>query len=378
MQFTKSNRTLFLVLAFALNGCGDANFAGSSATEKPKGKTIRNSGNAGVDASLTWLWPCGDANSKPRIDGDSVTLSGPGPHEVQKKNLDGKPLVIKGSACNISAYRRNIVFVIDVSGSMTSGGIFRPRGNDPINNGSCGRMDAVKAVISAVKARGNARFAVATFEDQSVHVSTSLFAQEQDLSADLLRTGNASQLTSILCRGEGNTNYNAGLQSAQNLLNAIEGDNELTEIYFISDGQPNSGESGAVLAKQLRDAGTLIATVMVGTENDSILKNEIASRDDQGAPYHSRVESSSDLARALSRLADNQVTEASVSYSENDSDDELGKFDFTTKFAGTSFAFEAFKLNLEEVPTGFTLEVNIKDRFGNLETKSGKLIWSSD
>ena len=110
-------RTVIFLISFAFMGCGSANFKGSSKSTPPKGKEANAA--ATENHTLTWLWPCGAGNSKPKVNGKNMTLSGPGPHIIDPSLVDGANLTIKGNACSLSAQRRSVLFVIDVSGSMS-------------------------------------------------------------------------------------------------------------------------------------------------------------------------------------------------------------------------------------------------------------------
>ncbi len=358
--------TLFLLLG--LVSCGDAtSFSGSGAS----GVTSVGTGD-GVTrdpASLTWNWSCesdvqvtqeNDTNS------DDVSLYGPGPHELNRTKFMGSRIHFQGQACHAKSMKRDILLVIDISSSMTSV-------SDPLRNGTCGRMDAVRKVIDAAAKSGDARFGIVTFGSFVLDKSTKLFDNQDDLFDDLLAQSRARNIEDIICNGEGDTNYEDGLTAGFDLLKPNAENFRIQELYFVSDGTPVPSTShGKEVAKVIREHAT-IATVMLGSDNDSTLRNGIASKDQNGSPLHVRVEESEQLAETLASLADNYIESSELSFVGSGKE---GKTTDISKFVdGGSFSFDDIQIGLEDGVDGVDVKLSYKDRHGNSYDQSGKIIW---
>src|SRR5690606_31637757 len=106
--------------------------------------------DATARASLNWTWPCDGS--------DDAGVSGEGDHELVGAG-SGFDVTVTGEICEPDVRPRDIIFVVDVSDSMR--GLFN-LGNDPLVSGSCGRLDAVRAVAGQVGE--NARISFVTFD----------------------------------------------------------------------------------------------------------------------------------------------------------------------------------------------------------------------
>lgn len=336
-------------------------------------------------ASLTWHWQCASAPGAlpaPATDED-VLVSGVGPHEFLQGELSGTPITFSGELCPPEALPRDIVFVIDVSGSMETGGT----GNDSEVNGSCARLRAVENVISSVPA-GIGRFGIVTFSDASdpAKNSTQLWGDQQQLATDLQRGG--SSMAQTVCATSGSTFYQPGLMQARRLLEM--GDALATkEIYFISDGQPQDRGVAKTQASLLRypgvnaqgtDKPVTIATVMLGG-SDTALETEIASKVDDGqgnlVPLHAYVTDTNQLTSVLAELSSNEITDAQLKYRAIGSTDwsELSLMDHLTGF---EFSIPAADLDPTSAGQGIEVYFSYKDSHNNLFESGGKLIWVED
>lgn len=353
------------------SACGDATFSGSNAANEPKGKPGPGGDQTG-NYALTWDWSCNAAASSVKEEGRNIAIVGPGPHRIDKTKANGAVVSFKGEACEASKTPRDVVFVIDVSSSMNGGGSL---GTDPMVGGTCGRMQALEKVLSTIKSNGPARFGVVTFGSNINEASTSLFADRDQLYANLLAQSSFNTIAKLICDGDDSTNYDAGLEGAEEILNKAGVAGHAREVYFISDGVPEpSANNGKAVAARLHP-NTTIATVMIGGSNDAILSGFIASKDHLGDPLHARAEQSSNLAQVLSKLSSNRIVSAEIRHGSNK--ETIGSpMDFSSKILGTNFNFKAFTINLSDAPDGLAVEFKYRDRFGGEQTSLGELIWN--
>ncbi|MCC3816021.1 tandem-95 repeat protein [Vibrio parahaemolyticus] len=125
----------------------------------------------------------------------------------------------------------NIAFMLDTSGSM---------GYD-VGRAVTELKTVLNTLIESASGphSGKVNVLLTTFSTESKQVL------ELDLSSDNAKTQVESILDAIVNRGDGNTNYEAGFQSALNWFeNADSGATNLS--YFISDGRPNQATDNNV------------------------------------------------------------------------------------------------------------------------------------
>lgn len=188
--------------------------------------------------------------------------------------------------------------------------------------------------------------------------------------------GSASSVEQVVCAGYDATNYDAGLKGAADLLAESKEDGGSQEIYFISDGEPQpSSANGKAIAAELRK-NSVIATVMIGSGDDTVLKNDIASKDKFGDPLHSRADYSNKLSEVLARLATNNLSEAIASVQVGGQ--SIDQMSFLDRIKANDFNFEAFEINIDDVPTGFAVELSYKDRYGKTHLDQGQVQWTSE
>ncbi len=122
--------------------------------------------------NLTWYLPCADeAATPPAAKGNEKVLTGSGPFNFTAKELANAKLTFAGHLCTPVPGPRDVVLVIDTSGSMKQ--------NDRGNKDSCARLDAVKAVIASIPA-GTGQFALVTFSSDVDKSSTLMFGTEAE------------------------------------------------------------------------------------------------------------------------------------------------------------------------------------------------------
>lgn len=266
------------------------------------------------ETTINWLWECknGLDGTLEETEEGVYTLYGTGQFQVPADSNGLVSLNFGGSFCPFIMMPRDIVFAIDASSSMMD--------NDPQENGTCGRYNAIKGTLDALPDSGM-QFAVVMFSDQVLYKSTKFFTSQTEMFDELIKTSGLSTVQDIICASKYTTNYDAPLTASRSLLTG--GRLEATkEIFFVSDGEPNDGD-GKTIAKELKEQGVVvsgtavpvkIATIMLNGADDSILRNDIASLDQDNNPLHARVMNSQDLAKVLEALATNKILGGEIRY----------------------------------------------------------------
>jgi len=367
-----------LFLASVLEACGDNGFSSGQGPAFTTGDANRREGSYDPTVNgpyLTWDLPCDDTTGEPATtpDGKPVLFIGGGDHVVSKADVANHPIIFSGKVCHASDSKRDIVLVVDVSGSMDD--------NDPRKGNSCARLRALDQVLQISASGQNNQFAIATFSSAVEFASSRFFDNAQDLYADLAAGGN---IADVVCAETSGTNYTAGFQEAWNRLSMGRPD-ALKEVYFLSDGAPDRGKEGVDLATQLKAGGitidgkhikTTIATVMLGNGNDDILKNKIASKTPDGTVLHARADASN-LAEILGQLAQNGIQTGYLNYRALTGGDQ-GKWqrvDLRPYLKDGGFILPSMAVNPSTVGTGIEIRLEYYDRTGQKYVVSGRLIW---
>lgn len=383
--------TALLGLFLPLVGCGgDADFGGSGSRKKSEDNTKADAGggdevdeppgddsaNLSPYASLTWYWQCAtDPVNVPAPTEDDAIVENEGPHEMQKSKLAGTPVTISGHLCPPAQLPRDIMFVIDTSGSM--GGTTN---NDPRIGDTCGRLQAVESVIAAAPA-GSARFGITTFSSTVDATTSGLFETKDQLFANIAPGGN---IADVLCAANGSTNYGTGLDRAEVLLKGGRAD-ATKEIYFVSDGQPSDGTAGPAKAQTLKTVGVnigtefipvTIATVMLAGV-DTVLESEMASRDANGKALHAYVAQTGELTKALTDLAANEIVSAELSYRPMGGGDWIA-LDLMSHLQGYDFTLPPFTIDIEDGAPGLEVLYEYRDRHDHRVATGGKILWTTD
>ncbi|WP_187614820.1 tandem-95 repeat protein [Vibrio parahaemolyticus] len=144
----------------------------------------------------------------------------------------------------------NIAFMLDTSGSM---------GYD-VGRAVTELKTVLNTLIESASGphSGKVNVLLTTFSTESKQVL------ELDLSSDNAKSQVESILDAIVKRGEGNTNYEAGFQSALNWFDSA--DSGVTNLsYFISDGRPNQAT--------VNDANNInqMDSIVLGVENNKLV-----------------------------------------------------------------------------------------------------------
>ena len=377
---------LAIAIVFISNSCGDAKFGGTS-TKKGSSDANANRNAAGSIVapnvaynSISWLWTCDSASSTPPLasDRDLVFVDG-GDHPIDGTRVDGVPLNFSGKLCTPKQLPMDIVFVVDVSTSM--------RDNDPASRLSgittCGRRRAVEQVISGISVNSDVQYSIVTFSSVAARAgrtSAAFFRDQALLFSDL---AGGAEVGTVLCANDGNTEYTDGLLRAKGLLE--KGRVSATkEIYFVSDGNPNTGFEGLAIAEQLKKPGivvgafskpVVIATVMIGTESGTVLRDSISSKALDGSPLFARS-TADQLAQVLAGLAQNEITGGEIRYRSigNASWTSIPLLSFTQ---GYEFSLPSINIERSKASRGIEVQYEYWDKRDNRFLSGGNLTWTA-
>jgi von Willebrand factor type A domain len=354
--------------------------------------------------SLDWYFPCpfDDATSPdrlvvpPQTDSRKLILNGVGPFNFIKEYMVRLPVKIHGRVCPWKLVDREVVFIVDVSGSMS--------GTDPEvdvkpiegvkreNNAvakTCGRMDALEAILAKMPA-GKTKFAVATYDDRVVHFSTHLFNNKQDLYADLLRGEPATvKIKDVICRAGLGTSYKVGLDKAKAILLTGEA-GSTKEMIFLSDGEPQDSKP-TILATTAdfktngvtiggRKQSISIATLLLGTAVTSDILKSMASVDNSvspPAPIFAKAANASDLADVLGRMIDNNKLQGSQVLHSGDTPglpkSTVNVFPLLDR--KNQFVTSSFILSVERSQLNYNMGFEYWDTMQNRSSFSGAIHW---
>ena len=331
----------------------------------PKGPPL-----TGID----WFWQCAATPAvAPLAVASELIVQGGGDHLLSTSSIDNTALSFSGKICPPVSYARDIVFVIDVSGSMDTSDPRQP-------DGTCGRFKAIESMISDVEKSGaDAHMGVVLFDAVVLKKSTALFPTRSALYADL--TSDRTTIQSQICGAFPGTGYGGGLAGAESLLQT--GSAKATkEVYFVSDGVPTDGTAGATVAARLRSPGIVIgtdtipvtiATAMLGSGDDTVLRTKIASTDVSGKVLHAVAAEASNLADTLGQLAANKLVEASMKYR------AIGTaiwqtVDLLPLLKDFQFATRGILIDKAHAPNGVEVQFIYKDEHNNNYSSEGRII----
>ena len=386
MKVAKNTKLIpsFVVMTL-MTGCGTTEFSGGSAPSKETPPSVSvptapSESDATVDQGsygLTqWSWACKDKpNDYPAaMPGATASMKDAGPHQMETSAIpaDAK-LRVSSRLCQAQAPKRDLVLTVDVSASMSSGWLVKT-GNDPILNGSCGRLNALNALVKQAEESKAARFAVITFSSAVVTSSSTFFETAAALQTDLVSRSGGKSLAEIVCGGVASTSYDEGLKASADLFNASARKDAVRELYFISDGVPDAGREGRVVAAEIRK-NTTIATVMLGSEDDKILKGDIASKDSNQAPIHARASESKDLSNVVSGLSQNRIVGGWYGIRAAGSDVEFSRVNLSLDQLKSDTILPDIELNPVNYPSGLEMRFEYWDRFNRKYTNTGALVW---
>jgi hypothetical protein len=209
MNFGYMIQTVFAVLAISTLACNKADFKSDTKNKVvPEAATIACSTDS-------------------KYSEDELRI---GVNEAKSSKI-----LINGEFCPQAPARLNIAFLIDFSLSMYNEK--ENRGNDPIVDGSCGRLDAARAIINSHKEN-------IVDEEAKISVSVVQFSStlEGKISPTAIDDFKDKLTTENFCQGTTGTNYKVAFDTATEMLADVNGTKVL---YLISDGMPTEGGGGA-------------------------------------------------------------------------------------------------------------------------------------
>ena len=255
--------------------------------------------------AASWSFPCLQSALSP-----SAAFVGGGAHRLGAQTATRLALEFSGQLCQPSEVERDVVFVVDVTGSMGPGP-GSDFNHDPRSSGTCGRLEAIRRVLAMLPSRGTARAALLTFNTAVVQQSRGFFSAGDRLEADLAeQAGSGATVDEVVCAANGATDYGVPLKAAAELFERDGRKGAQREVYFISDGEPTDSDGSQEAAELKAHGATIAALILIG--NDQVLRDRIASRDGSGQPLLRRVDEAGQLAEALAGLATSRLTGAEL------------------------------------------------------------------
>lgn len=372
------SRLTLIVLGTTLTACGSqAEFTGGQSKRGSSDVVNPNNPGQGLPvadkfAAMNWFWSCQsspDANKGKQVSNDRIDLYGEGTFTFEKDAVNDVPLTFKGELCRPEQMPRDIVFVIDVSGSMSQ--------NDPVVQQTCGRLDAVRSVLQKY-ANEKTQFALVTFQSSRMAVSKN-FGKNGD---EMLAAAGSSDPLATICGAAGGTNYQDGLLAAETLLQGGRS-GATKEVYFISDGAPSLNKTGEDVAARLRQNGitlsnvksdVTIATIMLAGTDDSILSQKIASAGTDGKPLHARIAQANQLTDTLAKMANNSIVAASLSIRPIGTENWTVT-DIMTVQKDFSFELPSQLLNPLTNPDGLEVKFSYREASGKEINNFGKIVF---
>jgi uncharacterized protein YegL len=300
-----------------------------------------------VATNLYWLWPCNGQTLEVPTTG--VTIEGTGEFQLDVQDDLEINLMITGGYCEPTTADRDVVFAVDISSSM--------RTNDRRRNNSCGRLQAIDAVLDTLEPTD--QVGLVTFDSR---VRTSIPLQSV---ADFRANPDYSYRT--LCVGRGNTNFRNALEGTQNILSKARAQS-FQEIYFLSDGE---NSTGAEEAASLRQQATIATFGLKGS--DKQLSEVIASKDKNGAPLHRKVADAGDLAAAFKDMSISKLVSGSLAVGHFGGDPEDSyEVDPTV---GELFTIPKITITKAEYPEGMAFDLEYVDDRGRAYGGSASITW---
>lgn len=207
------NGIMVCLSAVLAQGCNETSFKSGNKKEPGEQTPISKPTQKSIKI------PCKDGESKM-----STTVSGSVKTSV---SIEGEFCGIPGKTAegNLTAF-----FILDYSGSMLR--------NDPIVDGSCGRLKAAQAIVAKLESSIN----------KDVKLSAGLLQFDDKalppVLPEALNSFKSHLIESKFCENTGGaTNYEAAFTAAKDVLKNVEGNKV---IYFISDGLPTKAGTGGI------------------------------------------------------------------------------------------------------------------------------------
>ncbi len=338
--------------------------------------------------AVDWYWTCDaekDQKSIPTSSEELVVLKDQGDHPISYDPAVPTTFKFMGRVCPPSQLDRDIVFVVDVSGSMDT--------NDPRIVDSCARLEGMQSILKTLTNRPGqnpeaVRFGVITFSSSLMTYSTGLYGSSQKFFDDLARSGKPAD---VLCEAVGGTNYESGIVKAAELLKGGRV-GATKEVYLISDGQPTEGQDGIVLATQLKTTGVVVAPTPNSPNSptpvkvtfatlmlkgvDTVMESKLASRDINGKPLHAFVQKAQDLGASLGSLAESNITKAELRVTQlaADGGTQVKSIDMMPYLKSFDFGLPPIKIDWVGPGSKLKVDVIYSDTHGRIQEKHGNVL----
>jgi len=315
-----------------------------------------------------------------------LKLAGDKNHVLDRSKFNRTVLTL-GGVVKTSPITRDIVFVVDVSGSMGTHNVNNSTlpGSDPLINGSCNRLNAVRAAINSTKAQGPSRFSLITFNRNKVRSSGGFFSSLEQMFP-------SENLANILCAALDGTNYTNALNEAISLLE-LSPPTHLREVYFLTDGEPMdifpgtnnhcnyqhpfcNGRAQAITLRETMDA--TLGTLMLGNNSagNLYLQNNIAGLDAHNSPLHVQAANSLDLINSLFSLSRDNLVRGTISVRAKNTQ-AWSEFDMLLISLNGQFKTEGFAFDSALYPEGIEMSVEYETERGHCHTGFASITWGS-
>lgn len=279
--------------------------------------------------------------------------------------------------------KTDIIFVMDCSGSMTlpattkdaQGTVYNfPRAflmNDIV-------YDATKMLVNTSIPGYDNRVALAGFDDRAVpKFKSNGFTNDPE--------GVKEFLIKNQTYGGGDTNYNAGLQGAIDILNGHPSSERIPAVIFLSDGVPTKGNDGLTQAEILRNRGVNVYPVAIYTDSNAAQALKDISYDGETAYIAEDTESFEAIMKDVladvinhSEPLDVQIEDVlSEEFELADSADIQSNFDISPEGGQVSFDPNSRRITWDltgcEQGVAHTLKIKVKVKEGTELTATGVL-----
>ena len=113
---------------------------------------------------------------------------------------------------------------------------------------------------------------------------------------------------------------------------------------------------------------------MLGSGDDTILKNQIASVDPTGAPIHANASTADSLATILTRMAENRLIGSTLTHG-GDAGEPQMVVDLMPVLHNFEFEIGPFELQLDRDQKNYQVTLDYWDSHQNKVTLNGALHW---
>lgn len=185
--------------------------------------------------------------------------------------------------------KQQIVFVIDVSGSMNDEGWTAEHSPNSVTKLDCAK-DALRLFVSERrKIRPNDVVSIVTYSTRAKIILSHINVSEENCILKHIQ----------YLQPDDYTNMEEGLQFAYEVLKRLYAWNKIPRrIILLTDGYTNVGGDGTVVADEIKSCNTIIDTIGIGKATscvDESLLKRIASLDENNNPRYRFISQASDL-----------------------------------------------------------------------------------